>query len=63
MLSIAFGQSKYYVDNLSENTKRGLRQKVRRGEYPSIAPIGYINDVRQKTIIVDKRPRLLLFRI
>ena len=32
MLSIAFGQSKYYVDNLSENTKRGLRQKVRRGE-------------------------------
>ena len=55
MLSIAFGQSKYYVDNLSENTKRGLRQKVRRGEYPSIAPIGYINDVRNKTIIVDKR--------
>ena len=27
MLSIAFGQSKYYVDSLSENTKRGLRQK------------------------------------
>ena len=55
MLSIAFGQSKYYVDNLSENTKRGLRQKVRRGEYPSIAPIGYINDIRNKTIITDKR--------
>ena len=55
MLSIAFGQSKYYVDNLSENTKRGLRQKVRRGEYPSIAPIGYINDIRSKTIVVDKR--------
>ena len=30
MLSIAFGKSKYYVDSLSENTKRGLRQKVRR---------------------------------
>ncbi|MFZ2544499.1 MAG: recombinase family protein, partial [Candidatus Saccharimonadales bacterium] len=55
MLSIAFGQSKYYVDNLSENTKRGLRQKVRRGEYPSIAPIGYINDIRNKTVIIDKR--------
>ena len=55
MLSIAFGQSKYYVDNLSENTKRGLRQKVRRGEYPGIAPVGYINDVRTKTIVVDKR--------
>ena len=55
MLSIAFGQSKYYVDNLSENTKRGLRQKVRRGEYPSKAPLGYINDLRSKSIVVDKR--------
>ena len=27
MLSIAFGQSKYYIDNLSENIKRGIRQK------------------------------------
>lgn len=54
MLSIAFGQSKYYVDNLSENTKRGLRQKVRRGEMPGRAPLGYINDVRTKTVIVDK---------
>jgi len=34
MLNIAFGQSKYFVDNLSENTKRGLRQKLRRGEWP-----------------------------
>lgn len=55
MLSIAFGQSKYYVDNLSENTKRGLRQKVRGGEFPSKAPVGYINDVRSKTVVVDKR--------
>ena len=55
MLSIAFGQSKYYVDSLSENTKRGLRQKVRRGERPGLAPIGYINDVRTKTVVIDKR--------
>ena len=54
MLQIAFGQSKYYVDSLSENTKRGLRQKVRRGEYPSLAPIGYLNDVRAKKIVVDQ---------
>ncbi|MFH1611453.1 MAG: recombinase family protein, partial [Patescibacteria group bacterium] len=31
MWSIAFGQSKYYVDNLSENIKRGIRQKLRNG--------------------------------
>ena len=55
MLSMAFGQSKYYVDSLSENTKRGLRQKVRLGHCPSKAPIGYINDVRTKTIVPDKK--------
>jgi hypothetical protein len=52
MLNIIFGQSKYYVDNLSENTKRGLREKVRLGEYPSFAPIGYTND--RGKIIVDE---------
>jgi site-specific DNA recombinase len=55
MLSIAFGQSKYYIDNLAENTKRGLRQKIRRGEFPGLAPIGYINDARVHIIVVDKR--------
>jgi DNA invertase Pin-like site-specific DNA recombinase len=54
MLSIMFGQSKYYVDSLSENTKRGLREKVRRGEFPSKAPIGYLNDYRTKKVIVDR---------
>ena len=60
MLSIAFGQSKYYVDSLSENTKRGLRQKVRRGEYPSLAPVGYLNDSRNKTVVVDKKKSIII---
>ena len=54
-LSMAFVQSKYYIDSLSENTKRGLRQKVRMGIFPSQAPIGYINDSRTKTIVVEKK--------
>ena len=53
MLNIMFGQSKYYVDSLSENTKRGLREKLRRGEFPGLAPIGYLNDYRTKKIVVD----------
>ena len=55
MLSIAFGQSKYYVDSLSENTKRGLRQKVRKGECPGQAPLGYLNDRLNKKIIIDPK--------
>ncbi|MFH1413268.1 MAG: recombinase family protein [Candidatus Omnitrophota bacterium] len=52
MLNIIFGQSKYYVDNLSENTKRGLREKVRLGEFPGFSPIGYLND--RNKIVVDE---------
>ena len=55
MLNMAFGQSEYYVDSLSENTKRGLRQKVRMGIFPSQAPLGYLNDSRTKTIVVEKK--------
>ncbi|PJA16596.1 MAG: hypothetical protein COX65_02135, partial [Elusimicrobia bacterium CG_4_10_14_0_2_um_filter_56_8] len=53
MLSIAFGQSKYFIDNLAENVKRGLRQKLRNGIFPALAPIGYKNDTQNHTIVVD----------
>ena len=54
MLSITFGQSKYYVDSLSENIKRGIRLKLSKGIWPQRAPIGYINDQRTHTIVVDR---------
>ena len=54
MLSIAFGQSKYYVDNLSENIRRGIRQKLRNGIWPAYAPLGYVNDKEKRCIAVDK---------
>ena len=53
MLNIAFGQSKYFVDNLRENVKRGLRQKIRNGVWPSWAPVGYFNNPKTRGIDVD----------
>lgn len=53
MLSIIFGYSKYYVDNLSENVKRGNRAKIARGWRPNMAPLGYLNDKEIKTIVLD----------
>ena len=50
MLQVAFGQSKYYSDNLSENIKRGVRQKIRRGEWSSRAPFGYVNNQKLRNI-------------
>lgn len=53
ILNVAFGQSKYYIDNLSENIKRGIRQKLRNGIWPSRAPVGYLNDKNARRIVVD----------
>ncbi|TSC92737.1 MAG: recombinase [Candidatus Berkelbacteria bacterium Licking1014_7] len=60
MLNIAFGQSKYFVDNLRENVKRGLRQKIRNGVWPGWAPVGYLNNPKTRMIDVDenKTPKL-----
>ncbi len=55
MLANEFNSSKQYVDNLSVNTKRGLRQKVRDGHCPRLAPVGYYNHIKTKTIMVDKK--------
>ena len=52
MLSIAFGQSKYYVDSLSENIKRGLRKKLRE-DLPNKPPIGYLNDPKTRAVYID----------
>ncbi len=53
MLSIIFGYSKYYVDSLSENVKRGNRLKRQKGWLTCRAPIGYLNDRSTKTIVPD----------
>ncbi|MDD5026532.1 MAG: recombinase family protein [Candidatus Peribacteraceae bacterium] len=53
MLQIAFGQSKYYTDALSENVKRGIRQKMKRGEWSWKAPTGYLNNPHTRNIDID----------
>ena len=50
MLQVAFGQSKYYSDNLAENIKRGIRQKLRRKEWIGLAPFGYQNNPLKRNI-------------
>src|SRR3954447_555519 len=46
--------SKHYIDNLSEEVKKGMRTKAAQGLWPSYAPLGYRNAVRadQKRVIV-----------
>lgn len=53
MLQIMFGQSKYYVDALSVNVKRGLRKRFEMGWHLNLAPLGYRNDRETNTIVPD----------
>src|SRR3989344_5500187 len=53
MLQVAFGQSKYYSDNLKQNVERGIRQKLRRGEWLTKAPFGYFNNPKTRNIEPD----------
>ena len=55
MMSVEFGMANQYIRDLSQNTKRGLRAKVAKGEFPGTAPNGYLNDVRKKTIVIDRK--------
>lgn len=41
--SIKVVMAKNYIDNLSEETKKGMLQKAQEGMWPSFAPIGYRN--------------------
>lgn len=63
MLSIIFGYSKYYVDSLSENVKRGNRTKIERGWRPNLAPLGYLNDTSSRTVVPDPARFALVRRL
>ncbi len=52
LMYVELGMSNQYVRDLSENVKRGNREKLRRGEWPNHAPYGYRNDKNTKTLKV-----------
>ena len=63
MLAVSFGQAKLYVDDLSVNIRRGIRQKLRRGEFPGKPPVGYANEPRLRTIVIDDHKAPLVRRM
>ena len=55
MMSVEFGMANQFIRDLSANTSRGLHHKARLGYFPGTAPVGYLNDVRAKTIVIDRK--------
>lgn len=54
LMYVELGMSNQYIRDLSENVKRGNREKLRRGEWPNHAPYGYRNDKNTRTLKVVK---------
>lgn len=57
LMYVEFAMSNQFITDLSKNTLRGLSDKVNLGHAPTLAPIGYLNDVTkrqgERDIIVD----------
>lgn len=58
--------AKAYIDNLSEETRKGMLQKAQLGIWPTVAPIGYVNVADpsgRKIIAVDPELGPLVTRL
>ena len=53
MASIELSMANQYIRDLSKNVKRGLDQKVQRGEYPGSPPVGYLTDHKTRKLVLD----------
>lgn len=57
MIAVEFGMANQYSRDLSVHVKNAIKTKVASGQYPGLAPIGYLNDLSRqegrRTIIAD----------
>ena len=53
LFNVETGQANQYILDLSRDTKRGMLKKLNAGWQTGVAPLGYLNDKENKTIIKD----------
>jgi len=54
MFSVETGMGNQFIIDLSKNTKRGMQWKADRGGLGWPAPHGYLNDILNKSVIIDE---------
>lgn len=52
-MHLEFGMAKKYVDDLSDNVRRGMKAKLEMGWAPNLPPLGYLNEPTERTIVRD----------
>jgi site-specific DNA recombinase len=55
--------AKNYVDNLSEEVRKGLLEKAEQGHWPSRAPVGYLDNLATHRIEVDRARSALIAKL
>ena len=63
MHNIRVAMAKNYTDNLSEEVRKGLREKAEQGHWPSVAPVGYVNNLQTHRIEPDPIRAPLIARL
>jgi site-specific DNA recombinase len=63
MHDIHVAVAKHYVENLSDEVKKGMREKAEQGMYPGRAPFGYRNNPVARAIDIDQQKAPILRRI
>lgn len=53
LFSVESGMANQYILDLRKNVKRGTDSKLQKGWMPNLAPLGYLNDKVEKTIVKD----------
>jgi len=59
LYNVESGMANQYILDLSKNVKRGIRAKLERGQWPHLAPLGYLNE---KTLVVPDQERAKYIR-
>jgi len=55
--------AKNYIDNLSEEVKKGMREKAEQGEWPNKAPLGYLNNKETHLLEIDPERAPIIARL
>jgi len=53
MRDVNLSFSKFYLENLREEVKKGMDEKVAQGGWPHMAPSGYLNDRQNRSLVPD----------
>jgi site-specific DNA recombinase len=54
LAQIELCMAKKYVDDLSDNIRRGNKTKLEKGWLPGLPPLGYLNEPEERTIVKDQ---------